>query len=50
MAKSENGVLFTKEMKIATKEIHSMSDALINAKLGLGECYSHREWWTYWYS
>ncbi|KAG7165747.1 Heme oxygenase 1-like [Homarus americanus] len=32
---SEVEVPFTKQMRIATKEIHNVSDALINAKLGI---------------
>lgn len=27
---------FTKQMKKATQEIHDLSDAMINAKLGIG--------------
>lgn len=28
---------FTKRMRIATREIHNVSDALINAKIGFGK-------------
>ena len=28
---------FTKQMRKATRDIHNISDALINAKLGIGE-------------
>ena len=31
------GVPFTKKMRIVTREIHDVSDALINAKLGIGK-------------
>lgn len=29
--------LLTKEMRVATREIHNISDALVNAKLAFGE-------------
>lgn len=32
----DKSLAFTKQMKKATQEIHDLSDALINAKLGIG--------------
>lgn len=29
--------LLTKEMRVATREIHNISDALVNAKLAFGK-------------
>lgn len=40
MATSEGNVKtmeFTKQMRKATREIHDISDALVNAKLGIGK-------------
>lgn len=34
---SQKEILFTKKMRIATREIHGISDALINAKIGFGK-------------
>lgn len=36
-AAAADGQLFTKQMRRATREVHSLSDALINAKLGIGQ-------------
>lgn len=33
---SEVKIEFTKQMRKATREIHDISDALVNAKLGIG--------------
>ena len=33
---NKEDVLFTKKMRIVTREIHGVSDALINAKIGFG--------------
>lgn len=30
---------FTKQMRKATREIHDISDALVNAKLGIGKIF-----------
>jgi len=32
---------FTKQMRKATREIHDISDALVNAKLGIGKIFSY---------
>jgi hypothetical protein len=32
----EGKLEFTKQMRKATREIHDISDALVNAKLGIG--------------
>jgi hypothetical protein len=32
-------VTFTKQMRSATREIHAISDALVNAKLAFGELF-----------
>ena len=33
-------VPFTKQMREATKQVHNLSDAMVNAKLGIGNnCY-----------
>lgn len=34
---SKEEILFTKKMRDVTKEIHGVSDALINAKIGFGK-------------
>ena len=34
----ENPVEFTKAMRMATRKVHNMSDALVNAKLSIGKC------------
>ncbi len=31
---------FTKQMRKATREIHDISDALVNAKLGIGNLFA----------
>lgn len=33
----EGKLEFTKQMRKATREIHDISDALVNAKLGIGK-------------
>lgn len=33
---NDGKVSFTKQMRKATREIHDISDALVNAKLGIG--------------
>ena len=33
----DDNELFTKKMRRVTREIHGVSDALINAKLGIGK-------------
>jgi len=40
---AETEIPFTKQMRIATREIHNISDALVNAKLGIG-CTDNRVW------
>lgn len=35
---TEGKLEFTKQMRKATREIHDISDALVNAKLGIGIC------------
>lgn len=32
----DDGIPFTKKMRIETRKIHNISDTLVNAKLGLG--------------
>ena len=39
-------VPFTKQMRIATREIHNISDNLINAKLGIGK-YDWERWFVH---
>lgn len=40
---ADTEIPFTKQMRIATREIHNVSDALVNAKLGIG-CSDNRVW------
>lgn len=40
---AETEIPFTKQMRIATREIHNISDALVNTKLGIG-CTDNRVW------
>lgn len=32
----EDGIPFTTKLRAATRKVHSVSDALVNAKLGIG--------------
>lgn len=32
-------ITFCDEMRKATREVHAVSDALVNAKLALGKCF-----------
>ena len=37
----DKNLSFVKQMKKATQQIHDLSDAMINAKLGIGTYYSN---------
>lgn len=40
---NEDKLLLTKQMRIATREIHNLSDALVNSKLVFGKNYNFNE-------
>ena len=39
MASNDDSDTFSKQMREATREIHAISDALVNAKLAFGNFY-----------